>query len=242
MADALEPGSVHLDTPVEAITYCNEHIIVASSNGQLFQAKKVIMANPTNTYGDISFSPALPEGKQALVSKTKPGVYAKLIVNYPEPWWRDAGLIGEFISLIGPVCFSWDTSDLGLEQYSLALFVAGDAAARWHKLPDDETKQQAIVDHLAELAGDDLAEKARDVLEVNMVEWTMEDYLEGGPTSSMGPGLLRKYGDALREPFGDIHFGGGETAYEWKGYLEGAVLAGQRAAKEIIRSLDGECA
>lgn len=198
------------------------------------------MANPTNTYGDIRFNPALPAEKANLVSSTKPGVYAKLILNYPKPWWRDAGLIGEFISLKGPVCFSWDTSDLSLEQYSLAIFVAGDAAARWHELPDEEAKKDAIVEHLAEMVGPKLEDKARDVLEINLAEWTLEAYLEGGPTSSMGPGLLRKYGAALREPFGDLHFGGGETAYEWKGYLEGAVRAGRRAALEVLEELKDE--
>jgi monoamine oxidase len=46
--------------------------------------------------------------------------------------------------------------------------------------------------------------------------------------------MLRKYGVALREPFENIHFGGGETAFEWKGYLDGANTSGQRAAKEVV--------
>lgn len=202
------------------------------------------MANPTNTYKDIHFAPALPEGKHSIVSETMPGIYAKLIINYQEPWWRDAGLMGEFLSLKGPVCFTWDTSDKELEQYSLAIFVAGDVARSWHQLPSEKEKHDAIVQHLAQLAektgGKELGEKARDPLEINMAEWTLEEYLEGGPTSSSGPGQLRKYGKALREPFADIHFAGGETAYKWKGYLEGAVLAGRRAGEEVIDALSGE--
>ncbi|KFA81917.1 hypothetical protein S40288_06895 [Stachybotrys chartarum IBT 40288] len=239
LAGSLTLGSVRVDTPVSSVTQHNDTVLVTAETGETFRAKKVIIAIPTNTYSDVTFSPALPCDKTALASQTKPGIYAKLIINYAEPWWRNAGLAGKFTSAVGPVSFGWETSDVALSQYSLAIFVAGDKAARWHELPEGR-KGDAIIEHLTSLVGDELADEARNVLELNYVEWTLEEYLWGAPTNSMGPGLLRKYGAVLREPFGDVHFGGGETAYEWKGYLEGAVTAGQRAAKEVIEALSTE--
>jgi monoamine oxidase len=211
-------------------------VTITTTGGQVFSAKKVILANPTNTYTNINFSPPLPVAKRALVSRTKPGVYAKMIVSYTSPWWREAGLVGKFSSLIGPIGFSWDTSSLEDKQYSLALFIAGDNAAKWHNL-SELAREEAVIEHLATLVGPELADKARDVLEVNYVEWTKEEYIGGAPTCAMGPGLLRKYGSDLRKPFKDIHFAGGELAYEWKGYLEGAITSGQRAASEVIAVL-----
>ncbi|KAF7250938.1 Amine oxidase [flavin-containing] [Varanus komodoensis] len=41
----------------------------------------------------------------------------------------------------------------------------------------------------------------------------------------------------IREPVGRIFFAGTETATEWSGYMEGAVQAGERAAREILYSL-----
>lgn len=241
LADKIGPKSVRLDTPVEAIRGCNGRSIVASSTGELFRAKKVIMAVPTNMYQSITFKPQLSAAKQELFPQTMPGVYAKVVINYKEAWWRDANLGGRFTSLDeGPACFTFEASDMSLQHYSLAVFVAGDKARRWLRLSTEEEKKQAVVDHIASMAtavDPKLAGKAQDVLEVNMAEWALEPYLLGGPTNSMGPGLLRKYGEALREPAGDVYFAGGETAYEWKGYLEGAVLAGQRAAKEVIEAL-----
>lgn len=35
-----------------------------------------------------------------------------------------------------------------------------------------------------------------------------------------------------------MHFGGGETALEWEGYLEGADGAGYRAADEVMAFFD----
>jgi monoamine oxidase len=39
---------------------------------------------------------------------------------------------------------------------------------------------------------------------------------------------------AIREPVKHIHFAGTETAMIWNGYIEGAIEAGHRAAKEVI--------
>lgn len=234
LASAIGHGNVLINTPVNSITqHSGNFATITTTSEQLFEAKKVILANPPNTYTKINFSPALPFAKRAIVSRTKPGVYAKMIVSYTSPWWRDAGLVGKFTSLLGPICFSWDTSSPEDAQYSLALFVAGDRAAKWHDL-DELAREEAIIEHLAVLVGSFLADKARDVLEINYVEWTKEEYIEGGPTSVIVPGLLRKYGADLSKPFTNIHFAGGELAYEWKCYLEGAITSGQRAAKEVV--------
>ncbi|RXM95429.1 Amine oxidase [flavin-containing] A [Acipenser ruthenus] len=40
----------------------------------------------------------------------------------------------------------------------------------------------------------------------------------------------------LREPFGRLYFAGTETATRWSGYMDGAVQAGERAAREEVPS------
>ncbi|KAL7917224.1 hypothetical protein ACQKWADRAFT_324815 [Trichoderma austrokoningii] len=239
LANTLPSGSVMLHSPVDSISqYTKNEVHVTTSSGTVYKAKKVVMAIPTNTYANIQFTPPLPPAKKALVTRTKPGLYAKAILTYSSPWWREVGLVGKFESVIGPICCSWDVSDLSMKQYSLAIFVAGRVATEWHKL-DELAREEAIIEHLATLVGEtsSVAEKARNILEFNMVEWTKEEYIGGAPTSALGPGMLKKFGAVLREPVGNIHFGGGETAYEWKGYMEGAITAGQRVAKEVADQL-----
>lgn len=233
-------GSVKVNSPVNRIMQLDDKkVLVTTSCGKRYKSKKVIIAIPTNTYSYIQFTPPLPPSKSSLAKQTMPGIYAKVILSYSTPWWRDAGLVGKFFSEVGPICFSWDTSDLETEQYSLALFVAGNIAAAWHELTDLE-REKAIIEHLATLVGSDLAADARNISEYNAVEWTKTEYIWGAPTSSMGPGMLRKYGVALRESFGNLHFGGGETAYAWKGYLEGAITSGKRVAEEVIETLKSD--
>ena len=48
------------------------------------------------------------------------------------------------------------------------------------------------------------------------------------------PGALSRFGRALREPCGRIHWAGSETAREWFGYMEGAIESGERAAGEVL--------
>ncbi|KZL71752.1 amine oxidase [Colletotrichum incanum] len=240
LAGAMPEGSVMVNSPVNRIIQLDDgEVVVMTSHGQSYKSRKVIIAIPTNTYSYIHFTPPLPPFKRGLATRTMPGIYAKVILSYSMPWWRDAGLVGKFFSEVGPICFSWDTSDPQAKQYSLALFVAGSIAASWHELTD-LGREEAIVEHLVTLVGPDLAAEARNVSEYNALEWTKEEYLWGAPTSSMGPGMLRKYGVSLRETFGDLHFAGGETAYAWKGYLEGAITSGKRAAKEVIDALKSD--
>jgi monoamine oxidase len=52
----------------------------------------------------------------------------------------------------------------------------------------------------------------------------------------MPPGVLTRYGPALREPVGPIHWARTETARVWTGYMEGAVESGRRAAAEVLYS------
>jgi monoamine oxidase len=169
LAGAIEPGSVQINAPVDSITQYGNVCQVTTSNGTRYRAKKVILAIPTNTYTNIRFSPPLPHSKRALVMRTKPGIYATVILSYTPSWCKDAGLQGKSMSMKGPICFSWDISDDATKQYSLALFVAGDTATAWHRL-SELSREVALIDHLVSFVGPELADKARDVLDVDAVE------------------------------------------------------------------------
>ncbi|KAJ5589212.1 hypothetical protein N7537_011890 [Penicillium hordei] len=54
--------------------------------------------------------------------------------------------------------------------------------------------------------------------------------------SFIGPDTLGP--DVLRESAGNLHFAGTETAGEWKRYMEGAIRSGERAAAEVVKTLN----
>jgi monoamine oxidase len=235
LASNLSTANIHLSSPVSSITTLpsSGDYLVTTANNLTFLTTSIILAIPPHLYRKITFFPTLPSNKTIPFNASQGGHYAEVLLSYPSPWWRAAGLAGKFSSFLGPICFSWDTSTPSSEQYSLAIFIAGDIALEWFALPEDE-KVPAVINHLVRLVPNDLEEDARAVQEVNFAEWTQEEYIWGAPASSLPPAYLRKYGNALREPVGSLYFAGTDLAYEWKGYMEGAITSGKRAAAEVL--------
>lgn len=236
LANELSPGSIRLGDAVMSIQQGPTDCVVTTQRGQTFHCQKVIVSIPTSLYYTISFTPTLPEAKLALSESTTLGYYAKMVVIYSYPWWRDIGLNGAFISFIGPVTFTRDTSTEQDGQYSITCFLVGDAGRKWSIL-SRRARRVAILDHLARMAGPAHARKVYEASETVEHEWVKELWCQGAPSPVMQPGVLGKYGHALRTPVDKIHFVGTETAYEWKGYMEGAIVAGERGAAEVLRDL-----
>jgi monoamine oxidase len=69
-------------------------------------------------------------------------------------------------------------------------------------------------------------------------DWTADPWSRGCYGAFGVPGALTRYGPALREPTGRVHWAGAETAVRWVGYLDGAVESGQRAAAEADAALN----
>lgn len=58
--------------------------------------------------------------------------------------------------------------------------------------------------------------------------------LEGSsPSCYLSSDILHLFWRIIRQPIDRIYFAGTETATQWSGYMEGAVQAGERAAREV---------
>ncbi|RHZ60123.1 putative flavin-containing amine oxidase [Aspergillus thermomutatus] len=77
-------------------------------------------------------------------------------------------------------------------------------------------------------------------VQMTMYEWSEDEFSGWGcPCTSLTPGVLDTLGsDSLQELWGNLHFAGTETAGEWKGYMEGAIRSGERAAAEVVKALN----
>jgi monoamine oxidase len=64
--------------------------------------------------------------------------------------------------------------------------------------------------------------------------WADEPWSRGCFAGLMPPGSVVGYIDAIRQPCGKVHWAGTETATVWNGYMEGAILSGERAAQEVL--------
>jgi monoamine oxidase len=224
-------ASVVLSAPVRRIAQSGGLVQVVSDQGT-FQARRAVVALPPTLAGRIDYQPNMPVSRDQLTQRMHQGTLTKVGAVYDRPFWRDAGLNGQSLSVNGLVSATFDDSPQSGSPGVLFGFVGGDKARAYAQLPAAE-KRSRVLKEFAAMFGPQ-ALQARDYFDT---AWTEEEWSRGCPVGIAGPGLLTAYGPALREPVGAIHWAGTETADYWNGYMDGAVRSGVRAAGEVLAAL-----
>ncbi|KIW63316.1 hypothetical protein PV04_10170 [Phialophora macrospora] len=226
-------GSIHLNSPVRDIRQTANEVVVQTARG-LFHCARVILSIPTPLYKEINFDPPLPADKQRLSQRTRLGTFCKVILVYRRPWWRKSGLSGTMLLQNSPILVSRDTSADSRGQFSLTCFLAGGPAREWMVLPPRD-RQELVLREINGAFGH-IAKVDPPAALLEQI-WPDEQWSQGCPCPAMLPGDLTEFEKTLRAPFRRVHFIGTETAYEWKGYMEGALRSGERGAREVLHLL-----
>ena len=222
---------VVLDSPVSRIVQGRRGVRVESKR-KTVHAKLAIVALPPALANRIDFSPNLPAQRLLLGRHLPQGTLWKVAAVYDRPFWRDKGLTGQAVSLNGPANVTFDDSPPDGSPGVLFAFVGGNEA-RVYARAARRDRRAAVLKNFADYFGRE-ALRPRSFLETN---WPAARYSRGGPVGIAPPGTLTRYGEALRRPFGRVHWAGTETASYWNGYMDGAVSSGRRAAVEAIDRL-----
>jgi len=225
MAAALGDAVV-LGAPVRAISQQPTGVTLTTNAGTV-TAEAAVLAIPPALRAGIAFDPALPPLASGLVHRWPQGALSKFYAAYTEPFWRHEGLSGQALADRGPICITFDTSPPDGPGILLG-FIGGDDARRYDQLPPDERRHEALA-ALAELFG---PQAGRPIATAEQ-RWAAEPFCAGGPTAAVPPGAWSAYGPALRAPVGRIVMAGTETADRWSGFMDGAVVAGERAAQQV---------
>jgi monoamine oxidase len=220
---------VVLEAPVEKIRQVDGGVRVTTRGGPTVDAQRAIVAVPPVLAVRIAFAPGLPAAKKALLKAMVPGSLTKVEAVYDKPFWRDAGLSGQGVSDVGLATVPYDNSPPDADVGVFFSFIGGKRHREWAAL-DAETRRARVLDDFVRFTGD---ERARSPLEFLEKDWTTETWTRGCPVGHFAPGVLSKHGAQLRAPAGRVHFAGTETSDYWLGYMDGAVRAGERAAKEV---------
>lgn len=252
----LKPGTVRLNTPAKKISQSSTGVTVDVGDGTKFVCKRVIITVPSPSYQWMAFDPPLPEGKRILSERTKFGHTMKVILVYSKPWWRDYFLCGFAQSSKGPISICRDSSVDGDGQFALTCFVTAEPGKRWIKF-EPEARKHAVLEQVANMFGPACAAKtgspttkeevtslARNPLELFYHDWSADPWSQGCPCPVLppGPNGVLDLASALVTSVGYLHFAGTETSSVWRGYMEGAVRSGERAAEEVIESLGMQAA
>ncbi|KAJ5151103.1 Amine oxidase [Penicillium canariense] len=239
LASSLPADIVRLSSPVHSVIQNMDRSVQVHAGGAVFAARKVIITVPSPCLRNISFHPKLPPAKQTFIESTTYGYYTKAMVEFRSPFWVQRGFCGLAQSFTGPASVVRDTSSPEDRKYVLTCFMSGDPGRAWAALPAKE-REQSLLQQLGKLFG--VTDLDNEFVQLAMYEWTNDEYAGWGcPCAALTPGVLDTVGpDALRENAGNLHFAGTETAGEWKGYMEGAVRSGERAAAEVIKALNSD--
>jgi monoamine oxidase len=231
VAEALGPDVVFLDAPVRRIGVAGDRATVESDNGA-WTCRRVIVTLPPVLAGRIVYDPLLPPWRDQLTQRTPMGSVIKCNAIYDEPFWRSQGLSGQATGDGEGARVVFDNSPPDGAPGILLGFLEGDEARRLGRA-GAEVRRQAVLDSFVRYFGP----KAATPVEFVELDWQAEPWSGGCYGTLFGPNVWTRYGHALREPLGPIHWAGTETATVWSGYMDGAVSSGQRAAAEVLAAL-----
>ncbi|XP_077515427.1 amine oxidase [flavin-containing]-like isoform X2 [Amblyomma americanum] len=225
-------GKVEFDAPVCDLQQDDNGVIVSVIDGREYQADYLIMAIPLPMQLKLHYEPPLPALRNQLIQRTPVGSAFKMNIYYAKPFWREKGFGGTVSCCDDDLAFNNTTDDCrpGFPLAALTVFAIGDKALRLQELSKD-IRPKVIS---ADLAKAFEHEAAYNPVHFEEKNWLEEQYSGGCYVSTFPTGVMSKYGKTLREPFGRVYFAGTETATVWPGYMNGAVQAGERAAREVL--------
>ena len=208
-------------------------VTVGGGAGETFSASRVVIAVPPAVWArDVAFTPALAARRRAHAARTSTwcGDWLKLAAVFATPFWRERGSSG-VVAAEGAAQVWWEAgagAALGEESAALVGLGVGAGTAAL-AAADDGALREAVVDALGPVFG---RAKVRDELRaVHCKAWAAD------ALTFDAKGSHREYGHAaLRAPHGRVHFAGTESE-ALHGHVEGALAAGERAAREILDAL-----
>lgn len=215
---------VVLGAPVRRVTQDDEGVTVHTDTEVISASYAIVTAAPAHR-ADIEFEPPLPEAAEGLARSWRMGILSKAFVAYDKPFWRSNGLSGEAVTDTGTVFITFDVSP---EPNGPGILMAF-CDPRVFDDFDQETRRSQVIKQLVDLYG----EQASSPIDYVDHRWGAEPFAPGGPNPAVAPRATTTYGKALTEPHGRVHWAGTETAGEWAGCMNGAVLTGQRVAERV---------
>ncbi len=216
---------VILNSAVLKIAQDADGVRLTTETGE-YTARFVIVAAPPGPIARIAFEPHLPAARDGLHQRMPMGTIIKAIVAYREPFWRTKGFSGQVATdddVVGLVMEDWLEGTAPM----LLCFIEGRHAIEM-SAAGRETRKTKVIASLVKFFGPEAA----DAIGYEDNDWLIEPHSHGY-VGHMPPGTMTRFGHALREPCGRIHWAGTETAQEWAGYIEGGMRSGLRAAQEV---------
>ena len=232
LAANLPADALYLTHVLTAVIQHNDHVELHFRSGEsvhLVAARRVVLAVPPRVLEErVRFEPPLDDTLRQSMRATYTWMadQAKVVVTYPQPFWRTAGFAGNaFVEHEQAVLYeTFDACNATADQAALGGFMALSPALR---ASFQVGMPLLISSQLVQLFGSDAEDGTQ-----HMQDWATEVYTSSTLDQSP-PARHPAYDDpALRSPLwkSKLYFCGSETASYAAGYMEGALEASERVA------------
>lgn len=234
LASSLMEGlaeDLFLNSPVTSVVpdRCSVSITV---HGETIRARHAIIAIPPQLYGAAGVLPHLPQAWRAALTDWRTGAVVKTILVFDRPWWRARGLSGGVISPGEVFSAAVDTSPGADGPGVLVVFSTARGARTLGKTEDEGARIGQAMDWVRRSFGGDVPA----LVTGRSVDWSADPESLGGYASRRAPGGWADAPDLFKS-LGRLHFAGTETAGHWRGFMEGAIESGLRAAEDVRASV-----
>jgi monoamine oxidase len=231
LAKELGDGAVRLNSPVRRIDYTDRRSIRLEGFGFCVTAAYVILALPPMQQMRMEFVPALDHLRTQSLQRYPMGHVMKTFMIYDKPFWREKNLNGQIVCDEGIARVTIEDIKPDGSKPCLMGFVASDMAAELGGIPRDQ-RVRMLGEHYAKVFQ---CEEARYPVDYKEKNWAEEPWVGGCYVGVQGPAVITKYKMAHREPIDRrIFMAGTEAAYRMVGYMDGAVEAGERSARNVL--------
>jgi monoamine oxidase len=188
-------------------------------------ADYLVCTLPATTARDVRFEPSLPDRQQDAIARLRYGPATRLVLQFGRRFWNKPGRPNAFGTdqSFGAV---WDANEQQRGPRGLLSFLAGGTASRELQSLLRAEGPDGVAAQLKWLG------RPGAVLASRSIAWEDDPWARGG-YAYFDPRFDPALRDWLARPAGRIVFAGEHTSIKWQGYINGAILSGQRAAAEI---------
>lgn len=229
-----------------------EVICLPGERQQRFAASRALITLPlgvlqekSKAHAAVRFVPALPEEKQNAIDDIPMGHVARIVLVFRERFWEELDLAGtgaqEDLSQLGFIHFpeaaipTW-WSLLPLRAPVLVGWAGGTRAEKFLRLSEAECVSEALRS-LKKIFGVSETSLRKSLLHSYRHDWNADPFSRGAYAYLPVNGL-EKQQELARPVENTIFFAGEATSVGHIGTVHGALESGQRAAKEIVDSLN----
>ena len=224
LAQRVGPRAIRLNTPVREIRQRLGRVEVTTVGGERFTADGCVCTVPARTLDRIRFDPPLPTAQRDAAKQLQ---YARIIKNsvlFDERFWgaEDFSLVSDATSHY----YFHSTNGQEGAQGILCSYAVGEKADVL-AAQSDRRRSEIITGDIAPLSerAESLARSLRSYA------WQRDSHT-GGAYALYRPGQWFTVRPVLQRPHGKVLFAGEHLA-DWQGFMEGAIVTGEEAAKDL---------